>query len=195
MVHGLTDATVWGMTKPAVVVWAVWGLTLGRPLGRRGRSERAAALDQAVAAIEHDDPASRRVGRTAETTAFCPVKARRAILGDGSLPPGCGGPWGLGLGGLLLWLAAREVSLADVGAVLAQADPGWVVSWWWSSARRFFVPCAGRFCWPLAVLTPRPCPTPCSCPACLSANFSMPWPLPALAIQPGLCGGSRGPQP
>ena len=42
-------------------------------------------------------------------------------------------PWvrwtlGLGLGGLLLWLAASEVNLADVGAVLAQADPGWVAA-------------------------------------------------------------------
>ncbi len=41
-------------------------------------------------------------------------------------------PWvrwsfGLALGGLLLWLAAREVNLADVAGVLAQADPGWVV--------------------------------------------------------------------
>jgi len=41
-------------------------------------------------------------------------------------------PWlrwsfGLGLGGLLLWLAAREVDLAQVGRVLAQADPVWVV--------------------------------------------------------------------
>ncbi|MBP8110230.1 MAG: O-antigen ligase family protein [Caldilineaceae bacterium] len=56
MVHGLTDATVWGMTKPAVVVWAVWGLTLAAHRVYVGDPERAAALDQAVAAIEHDDP-------------------------------------------------------------------------------------------------------------------------------------------
>lgn len=42
-------------------------------------------------------------------------------------------PWvrwsvGLALGGVLLWLAAGEVNLADVAGVLAQADPGWVAA-------------------------------------------------------------------
>lgn len=42
-------------------------------------------------------------------------------------------PWvgwllGLSLGGLLLWLAAREVNLADVAHVLGKADPLWVAA-------------------------------------------------------------------
>lgn len=28
IVHGMTDSVTWGMVKPAVIVWAIWGLTL-----------------------------------------------------------------------------------------------------------------------------------------------------------------------
>jgi len=55
MVHGLTDATVWGMTKPAVVVWAMWGLTLAAHRVYVGDPGRAAALSKAEAAVEAEE--------------------------------------------------------------------------------------------------------------------------------------------
>ncbi len=58
IVHGLTDATVWGMTKPAVVVWAVWGLTLAAHRVYVGDPERAAALATAEAEVEKEAPIS-----------------------------------------------------------------------------------------------------------------------------------------
>ncbi len=55
MVHGLTDAVVWGMTKPSVVLWAVWGLALAAHRVYVGDPERAAALDQVMAVVADDD--------------------------------------------------------------------------------------------------------------------------------------------
>ncbi len=66
------------------------------------------------------------MGRTAGTDGLDPVKSRLNHLARQISAPWLRWTLGLGLGGLLLWLAAKEVNLGDVGTVLAQADPGWV---------------------------------------------------------------------